>query len=159
MEVVKPIPEVLEDRPLHMLPVGATVEVPRWLASVLEEEGYAKVLSSASIDLQGLSKLSWREERSPGLVEVDEALYPKIREFLERLEKEASTSIEAHTAKKQAEVKVLDILRCRLQKIIRAAVSPSIPKGLLDNLTPEERMLFEKIKWMVDDWISKVRAG
>ncbi|MEM4699503.1 MAG: hypothetical protein QXT74_00965 [Candidatus Nezhaarchaeales archaeon] len=159
VEVLKPLPEVLDDRPLHMLPVGATVEVPRWLASILEAEGYVRVLSDTSLDLQGLSKLSWREERSPGLVEVDEALYPKIRELLERLEREASTSVEAHAAKRQAEVRVLDVIRCRLQKIIQAAVSPSVPKGMLDNLTPEERMLFEKIRWMVDRWASEIRAG
>ncbi|MCX8204463.1 MAG: DNA replication complex GINS family protein [Candidatus Nezhaarchaeota archaeon] len=159
VEVTKPLPEILETRPLHMLPVGAMIEVPRWLASILEEEGYVKVLSDVSLDLQWLSKLSWREERSPSPVEVDEALYPKIRELLERLGREASTSIEAHTAKKQAEVKVLDIVRCRLQKIVQAAVSPSVPKGLLDNLTPEEKMLFEKLRWIVDGWTSKIRAG
>jgi len=159
VEIVKQLPEVLGDRPLHMLPVGAVVEVPRWLASMLEEEGYVKVLDSAGLDLQGLSRLSWREERSPSLVEVDELLYPKIRELLERLEREASTSIEAHAAKKQAEVRVLDIVRCRLQKLIQAAASPSVPRGLLENLTPEERMLYEKVRWIIEEWMSKVKPG
>jgi len=159
VEILKPLPELLRDRPLHMLPVGAVVEIPRWLASILEEEGYVKILNGQGLDLQGLSRLSWREERSPSLVEVDVLLYPKIREFLERLEEEASTNIEAHAAKKQAEVKVLDIVRCRLQKLIQAAASPSVPRGLLENLTPEERALYEEVRWIIERWTSKVRSS
>ncbi|RLF07426.1 MAG: hypothetical protein DRJ69_07140 [Thermoprotei archaeon] len=78
VEILKQVPELPGGRPLHMLPVGAVVEVPRWLASILEEEGYVKVLDGHGMDLQTLSKLSWREERSPSPVEVDELLYPKI---------------------------------------------------------------------------------
>lgn len=159
VEILKPLPELLRDRPLHMLPVGAVVEVPRWLASILEEEGYVKVLDSQGLDIQGLSRLSWREERSPSLIEVDSLLYPKIRELLERLEEEASTNIEAHSVKRQAEVKVLDIVRCRLQKLIQAAASPSVPRGLVESLTPEERMLYEEIRWIIERWTSRVKPS
>jgi len=157
VEVKKPLPEVFKDRPLHMLPVGAVVEVPRWLALTLEEEGYVKVLDGGGLDLQALSRLSWSEERSPSPVKAEELLYPRIRELLERLEREASTGIEAHEAKRQAEVKVLDLMRCRLQKLIQAAVSTSVPRGLLENLTPEERYLYEKVRWIVEGWLASVK--
>ena len=78
---------------------------------------------------------------------------------MERMEREASASIEAHAAKRQAEVKVLDIVRCRLQKLIQAAASPSVPRGLLENLTPEERSLYERVRWIIEEWVSRLKAS
>ncbi len=158
VEILKPLPEVLEDRQLHLLPVGAVVEIPRWMASVLEKEGYVKVVDSEAIDLASLSKLSWREERSSNLLPAPETLYPKIRQYLDRLRQEASANIEAHAAMKQAEVRVRDIMRCRLQKLVQAALSTSVPRGLLDNLTPEERFLYERLKHLIDRWLSSIGA-
>ncbi len=158
VEIVKPLPEVLEDRPIHLLPVGAVVEVPRWLASILEEKGFVKVLDEGGMDVAALSKLSWREERSSSLLPAEELLYAKIRALLEQLSREALVNIEAHALKRQAEVKVRDIMRCRLQKLVQAALSPSVPKSLLDSLTPEEKFLFERIKSLINEWLSSIQA-
>lgn len=158
VEVLKQLPRLLEDRQLHSVPVGAVVEVPRWMAEVLERGGYVRVVEDEAVDLASLSKLSWREERSPGPLPAPETLYPKVRSYLERLRREASSSLEAHTAMRQAEVKVRDLVRCRLQKVVQAALSPSVPRGLIDNLAPEERFLYERVRQLIEDWVSSIEA-
>lgn len=159
VEVVKPMSEVFKDRSLHLLPEGAVVEVPRWLASILEKEGYAKLIDREAADLSTFSMFAWREERSPSLLPAQELLYVRMRALLEDLSREASVNVEAHKLKSQVEVKTMDIMKCRIQKIVQAALSPSAPKSLLDNLTPEEKFLYEKVKHLIHEWFSMMPTG
>ncbi|MDI9619709.1 MAG: DNA replication complex GINS family protein [Candidatus Nezhaarchaeota archaeon] len=135
------------------------VEVDRWIARMLSEEGYAEVIDEKGVDLNALSKIAWKESRNPQLSRLEPTFYVKARHYLQKLAEKASRAPEALTEKKSAEVKLTDIINCRLQKIVHMAlVGTQPPREVLENLTPEEKLLLEELSTMISQWRRDIRG-
>ncbi|MCS7140405.1 MAG: hypothetical protein N3F04_04855 [Candidatus Nezhaarchaeota archaeon] len=154
VRVLKSIPEIkVGGGVIGPLAQGQEVEIERWIARVLKEEGYVEIIDEKSVDLPLLSKIAWRESRSSQLTSLEPSFYVKVKKYLKSLSEKAKVSPEALSEKKTAEVKLIDIVNCRLQKIVAMALaSAQPPKEVIESLTPEERMLFNELSSAISRW-------
>ncbi len=135
------------------------VEVERWIARILKEEGYVEILDDRSIDLTTLSKIAWRENRSSQLTPLEPSFYAKARAYLKSLSEKAKEKPEVLGEKKIAESRLIDIINCRVQKIVSLALAGAQPpRDVLNNLTPEEKMLLDELSSIISRWKQEVRG-
>ena len=74
VRVLRPTPELkVGDEVLGPFTQNQEVEVERWIAQVLVEKGYAEILDSQDVDLTLLSRIAWREERTPQLTQLEDS--------------------------------------------------------------------------------------
>jgi len=161
VKVLKRIPEIrVGDEVLGPFPQDQEVEVERWIAKILKEEGYVEIIDEKGIDLAAISKIAWKESRTPQPVPLEPTFYVKVRSYLRSLAEKAKTNPEALNEKRLAEVRLIDVINCRVQKIVNIALTGAQPpKEVLDCLTPEERVLFNEVCGLISRWRRSVRGG
>jgi DNA replication initiation complex subunit (GINS family) len=99
-----------------------------------------------------LQDLYWKEIVLPGkkLSQLPANFYPALRRYLARL-KEAGSSDEYEKASRLAN----DIVNCRLRKTL-GLVGISPPRDVLENLSEEERTLYDRLQSEVERYRSKI---
>lgn len=163
VEVVfqKPLPQLrIGGEDLGSPVEGAELKVPLWAARILEEDGYVKIKSKEDLQLKpnDIIKLSWKEERSESLSKLPPNFYPKLRDLL-RLLNENIKKNPTHTAlneQRQVSIKALDLLNCRLQKILRLSFERVPAKPSIDMLEPEELALFNSLRSEIEEWRQRI---
>lgn len=131
---------------LENLRAGAPLKVYRWVARRLVEAGVAKP-SEKVLEQRNILQLEWRERNnSSELQPAPEYFYLRVLE-------------EARGDKGARELlpRVKDIYSLRLNKILSLAakrVSPS----MVENITTEERALYEAILAVVEEWFKFVAS-
>ncbi len=139
---------------------GDNVELPRYVADMLLKGNLAKVNTKKLPTSIELSKLLWIEERSEQLQKLDEDFLHRVKLYLKSLEQLAreSTSVNPILLAQEAQhvkIKVLDLMKRRLVKIVKIALSnPNPRQEVLEKLTIEERMLYVKLCRELGSWLS-----
>jgi hypothetical protein len=161
VKVLKKVPEIrINEEVLGPFPQDQEVEIERWIAKILKEEGYVEIVDERGIDLTAISRIAWKESRTPQLVLLEPTFYVKARSYLKSLAEKAKANPEALNEKKLAEVRLIDIINCRVQKIVNMALTGAQPpREVLDCLTPEERMLFNELCGLISRWRRRVKGG
>ena len=160
VKVLRRIPEIrVGEGVLGPFPQDQEVEVERWIARILKEEGYVELIDEKGIDLAMISRIAWKESRTPQLVQLEPTFYVKVRSYLKSLVEKAKASPEALNEKKLAEVRLIDIINCRAQKIVNIALTGAQPpREVLDCLTPEEKMLFNEVCGLISRWRRSIKG-
>ncbi|MCS7098110.1 MAG: DNA replication complex GINS family protein [Candidatus Methanomethyliaceae archaeon] len=137
---------------------GSELKIPRWAAKALEEEGYVKIKDEEQLKSVDVIKLLWKEERSETLCKIPEKFYPKLRELLKTLNENVkrNPTDTAISEQRQTHMKALDLINCRLQKIIRLSFERSPPKSSIDMLEPEELALFKILRSEIENWKQRI---
>jgi len=139
---------------------GSELKLPLWAAMVLEEEGYVKIKGKEDLQLKpnDIIKLTWREERSESISKLPTNFYPRLRELLRSLNENIKKN-PTHTAlneQRQVSIKVLDLLNCRLQKILRLSFERVPSKPSIEMLEPEELALFNSLRSEIEEWRQRI---
>ncbi|MEM2214362.1 MAG: hypothetical protein QXD66_02785 [Candidatus Nezhaarchaeales archaeon] len=160
VKVIKKVPEIkVGDEVLGPLDQNQEVEVERWIARVLKEEGYVDIIDERSVDLSLISKIAWKEVRTDQLVPLEPTFYVKARKYLKILNEKAKVNPEALNEKRAVEVKLTDVVNCRVQKIVSLALTGTQPpREVLDRLTPEEKVLFNEVRRLISRWRQAIRG-
>lgn len=139
---------------------GSELKIPRWAAKVLEEEGYVTIRDNEQLRSIDVIKLLWKEERSETLCKMPEKFYPKLRELLKILSENVKKNPTDTTIseQRQTHMKALDLINCRLQKIVRLSFERSPPKSSIDMLEPEEFALFKTLRSEIENWKQRIIA-
>ncbi|RLE51757.1 MAG: hypothetical protein DRJ26_05435, partial [Candidatus Methanomethylicota archaeon] len=105
-------------------------------------------------------RILWRESREINLTEIDPNFYPKLQDRLKRLREEANKNPlpELIQDLRRFEVTARDIINCRVQKIVQAAICESLPPNILEAMTVEERALLHEISQTVERWKRQMLA-
>ncbi len=161
VKVLKRVPEIrVGEEVLGPFSQDQEVEVERWVAKILKEEGYVEVVDERGVDLATISKIAWRESRTPQPIPLEPTFYVKARNYLKSLAERAKVNPEALNEKKQAEVRLIDIINCRVQKIVNMALTGTQPpREVLECLTPEEKLLFNEVCGLISRWRRSVKGG
>jgi len=128
------------------LSAGSEDEIPFWLAEELEKKGYVKVLDVVTVEDLGKVVFQEREKANvpASLVKLPRDYYVKAEYYIARLER--SGKLEDLDAKRKAEQMLGEIRKLRMRKIINLVfLSVSDPR-LLDNMTHEELLVFQRLK-------------
>ena len=138
---------------------GKDYEVMYWVAKELEKSGIARLRVDEPLDLMLLKKIHWKEARvqtSQRLASLPEKFYPKLRRYLEELNEQAIKKPEKRNDYEKAWKSSEDITRTRLKKIVSLASSPAKTRLLTENLTNEERVLYDYLYETISKWRNEI---
>lgn len=160
IKVLKKIPEIkVGNEVLGPLAKDQELEIERWIANILKDEGYVEIVDDKSIDLKVISKVAWGENRTSQLLSLEPTFYVKAKSYLKLLSERAKNNPEVLNEKRAAEVKLTDIINCRIQKIVNMALmGTQPPKEVFERLTPEEKMLFNELLNLILRWRRSIKG-
>ncbi|RLF06196.1 MAG: hypothetical protein DRK00_02380 [Thermoprotei archaeon] len=129
---------------------GAKLELSLREALPLIRRGVLAIDEERLYSLQELNKVRWIESRDmQTLQKIDEYFYLKARLTLASLEKREPGGRRVSLAK----AALIDIIKLRLQKIVRSVMAnPEPDRELMERMTWEERTLYVRLCELVRGW-------
>jgi hypothetical protein len=131
---------------------GKEVMIKRWISNILVEDGIVEPKLEMSLD--ALIEAHWKEteiQSGRTMSFLSPHFYAKLREYLKRLKK-AGKGEEFNRAFKLA----MDLLNCRMRKIVALAATPSPPSSMIGGLSLEERTLYEDLRSIIEKFKSEL---
>lgn len=154
--------KVLVKKPLQAMDIGSfrlpeasegtVLDLPRWVANILQSTGSVE-LQEDGIDAE-LFRAVTRERIHSNLQlnPIREDFYLRLREYLHIIHQSAENDSNARQEYDRALISAHDLITMRIGKILQLSALSSIPSDLFTKITPEERMLFEKVRELVNEW-------
>jgi len=148
--------------PLGVITVrkGDELPLPRWQAMILNKMGIVDVRDSG-IDIDVINMYHFKERKSSAankLTQLPQDFYMKASELVEKLNKMIREA-PSHMLLKDREIiekNLIELSEARLMKIIRLAHTGG--DELRGNMTPEEQLLYDGMKSVVDSWRRYIRG-
>jgi len=147
------------DATIGPLEEGKEFEAHYWIAEELVKAGYARFREDDLLTYVTLNKLHWRETKLQLGLQISplpDHFYPKLRRFLNAARERSSAEPTAATEYLQGTRLARDIINCRLRKIVSLAISSTRAAPVMDALSKEERMLFERVRFAVAEWEKRI---
>ena len=140
---------------------GKEYELMYWIARELEKAGIARLHEKELLDAVKLYKIHWKErvQSAKQIASLSEDFYPRLRRYLADLKREAIRKPEKMKEYEKAVRLSRDIINCRLKKIISLASAPKQTNQTLNNLTKEERVIYERLNAIIRSWRGKILEG
>lgn len=137
---------------------GREYEVKYWIAHELERAGIARFREEELLDIKKLDKIRWKEsvQQARQVSPLQEDFYPHLRRYLTNLKRGAANNPERMQEYQKAVRLSHDIVNCRLRKIVSLASAPAQTNQTLKDLATEERILYERLYTIVDEWKNKI---
>jgi len=137
---------------------GREYEVTYWVAHELERAGIARFREEHTLDAVKLHKISWREsiQQARQISPLEEDFYPKLRRYLANVKRGAVSNPDKMKEYEKITRLSHDIVNCRLRKIVSLASSPPQTNQILKDLAQEERILYQRLYTIINDWKSKI---
>lgn len=140
---------------------GREYELRFWIAKELEEVGIARFRQETLLGRVKLHKIHWKEsvQSARQISSLPEDFYPKLRRYLSKIRSETrknSGKVKEYEMGKQLS---RDIVNCRLKKIVSLASLSTRTNQVLENLTKEERAIYEQLYRAINEWRLKILEG
>ncbi len=137
---------------------GKEYELMYWIARELEKAGIARIQEEELLHAAKLYKIHWKErvQSAKQIASLSEDFYPRLRRYLADLRREAIRKPEKMKEYEKAVQLSRDIINCRLKKIIALASAPKQTNQTLNNLTNEERTIYEQLNATISSWRDKI---
>ena len=133
---------------------GNEYDVEYWIAWQLVKSGVARFGKDEVLDANKLYKIQWKErvQRIRQLSKLPDEFYPRLRRYLADLREEMTQNQEKMQEYNKAKQVTQDVIISRLKKIVSLASAPAQTQQILENLTSEEKSLYQKIHELVNQW-------
>lgn len=142
---------------------GKELEMRYWTACQLVSAGLAVFKEDSLMSFSILYKIHWKETKlqmGRRISSLPEYFYPKLRRYLSRLKEKAATDATRVREYNNALRLSQDIVNCRLKKIVSLSASPVQTGEVLQKLSKEERVLYERLRSIISMWRTKIfKAG
>jgi len=140
---------------------GEEYEIVFWAARELEKAGVVRFRQEDFLDLVRLHKIHWKEraQTSRQISALPESFYPKLRRFLMELRIKALKNPDKMREYEKAVKISKDIVNCRLRKIVSLASAPTRILQMLENLTVEEKALYQQLHNTISDWRARILSS
>lgn len=138
---------------------GDELELPRWQARLLREEGYVE-LRDVPVDLEFINMYHYKERKgstASQLSQIPQDFYVKAAELIEKLDrliKETPSQVIIRD-REVAERNLVDIAEARLAKIIRFSYTGG--EEFREKMSPEERIIYNHVVEAVEAWRSYLK--
>ena len=157
--ILKDVRIPVTDKPMD-LRKGSEVELPRWVAEVLVEDGVAKFKDV--IDLNYINAYHYKEKRTASTSQLSQLppdFYVKVKEYIKSLEESlrSSPNFMLLNDREVSEKNLLEISQIRLGKIIRLAQT-EVQEDVTPLLTPEETLVYSLVREVVESWRSYIQS-
>jgi len=136
---------------------GAKVETPLSLALLLMKEGIASLDEMSLPTLSEINKAAWLEMKSNELQKISKDFYVRSS-LLVWTASEDSYDFESERRLRFIKALLMDIVKSRLQKIVKLALSNPVPsRDVINSLTLEEEVLYLTMCNMIGSWLRYMR--
>jgi hypothetical protein len=138
---------------------GQELDTRYWIASQLVSAGLANFRDDGSMNFSVLYKIQWKETKlqmGRRISSLPEFFYPRLRRYLSQLKEKASADAMRVSEYNNALRLSHDVVNCRLKKIVSLSASSAQTEDILQNLSKEERILYERLHAIVSSWRSKI---
>ncbi|AEM38241.1 hypothetical protein Pyrfu_0369 [Pyrolobus fumarii 1A] len=158
--VVKEVGKIVIDGVEIELRKGTEIEVPRWIAKVLEEKGIVEPLESP-MSLDDIARVHFIVTEARSLADtpsLPEDFYFRAADYLRRLETELRRRPEPQLLeeKSKAELYFEEIVSRRLWTILQLLRSPGARAEVYEKLSPEEKTLHDDLLARIEEWKRRV---
>jgi DNA replication factor GINS len=143
---------------------GAEYNVPRWIAQLLAEKGYAKILEEG-VDAVDLGRLMFNESRSRGQIKFEKLkgyFYSKVKSTIQHLLKQYKSATNIDEIKRISDTlstlssNTKNLYKIRLSKILSLLSVQELPPEVLGNLSEEEKLLYTTIRSVLEVFNERV---
>ncbi len=144
---------------LGPLEEGNEVDTRYWVASQLVDAGLASFHDDGLMTFNVLYKIHWKETKlqmGRRITALPEYFYPKLRRYLRELKKKTVTDTTRASEYNNAIRLAHDVVNCRLKKLVNLSSSPAQTEEILQNLSAEERILYESLHALIATWRSQI---
>jgi DNA replication factor GINS len=127
--------------------LGEMLNVPRWIAQVLESEKHAKI---EDVDMLKELKQADTKEDSQGdfnLATLDPHFYIRMKSYLKTMQESDYEKVK---------IMLYNFVRKRRGKIIRISDSSKLTSGISQKLTLEERLFYENINKSASEFENQI---
>jgi DNA replication initiation complex subunit (GINS family) len=150
--------EISDDEKLGPYKEGDEMKLPYWQAKILVKENFAAFMDLKPIQQGDLNKILYRELPNPQLTSIDPNFYVKIHEDLVDLTEKYQKDQDILLFQKMEKIKSLfkDVTSRRFYKLLRLAAT-GVQEGPvnLENLSNEEKVLYESLRNILREWESR----
>ena len=110
------------------------------------------------LDVAKLGKIQWMErvQTAGQMSKLPEGFYPKLRRYITGARQEIANNPEKMREFERADQLRKDIVNSRLKKIVSIATTPVQTESTLRNLTVEERLLYEQLYQVINNWKTRI---
>ena len=143
---------------------GAEYNLPRWIAQVLVEKGYARILEEG-VDAVTISRLMFNESRSRGLVKFEKLkgyFYSRVKSTISHLIKQYKLVGNVEEIKRISDTlsaltsNTKMLYKIRLNKILSLLGVQETSPEILGNLSEEEKHLYSTVRTILEVFNRKV---
>ncbi|MCC6017480.1 MAG: DNA replication complex GINS family protein [Candidatus Verstraetearchaeota archaeon] len=137
---------------------GMEILIPKWASDKMMKDGLIEVKYIEELGIKDLRKTLWKESRETNLTKIDPQFYMKARATIKRLMDDIKRDPTPEKIQEERKYRdaFMDIVNCRMQKVLQLAITESIPQTISENMTIEERILLKEIKRMLTTWKDQV---
>ncbi|HII85371.1 TPA: DNA replication complex GINS family protein [Candidatus Bathyarchaeota archaeon] len=138
---------------------GNEYEIHYWIAKKLVEAGIVHFREDFCLSASDIYKAQWKErvQVAGQIAELQEDFYPKLRRYIAQLKKEVLKQPEKMQEYEKAKQLGRDISNSRLKKIVALSSGPSQADQVVKKMTAEERLVYEKLAKIVDEWRNNIQ--
>jgi len=143
---------------------GAEYSLPCWIAQILVEKGYAKILEE-DIDAVTISRLMFNESRSRGLIKFEKLkgyFYSRVKSTVLRLLKQYRSAGNIEEIKRISDTltaltsNTKNLYKIRLSKILSLLSVQELSPEVLGNLSEEEKILYNTMRTVLEVFNKRV---
>jgi len=131
---------------------GRKLNLPLWIAEILEENGIVMINTTNSGSVDRLRSVMQKERKYPTLTDLDRLLYRQVRNEINNLRAQGTQTSLMQLSSLEGSLN--GILRLRTRKILQIVRDD---EGMNNpNMTAEEEWLFERLNSLYSSWKEKV---
>jgi DNA replication factor GINS len=143
---------------------GAEYNLPRWVAELLAEKGYVKILEEG-VDAVALGRLMFNESRSRGQIKFEKLkgyFYYKVKSTIQHLLKQYKSASNIEEIKRISDTlstlssNTKNLYKIRLSKILSLLSVQELSPELLGNLSEEEKLLYTTLRTVLEIFDKRV---
>ncbi len=154
--VVKDFGRITVDGFTMELQKGTEIELPRWVARILSEDGIAEIVETG-IGIEDIARIHFTvvSAKNPAELEpLPKDFYKQVIEYLDGLEKRIRAEFNPALLEEKQRILIYlaEILNKRLTLILTALRSPTAIAELSTKLSDEERILLEILHKVLETW-------
>ena len=137
---------------------GNDYEVCYWVASELVKSGVARFRAEDQLGVVKLGKIQWMErvQTAGQMSKLPEGFYPRLRRYIAEARQGIVNNPEKMREFERADQLTKDIVNSRLRKIVSIAATSVQTESTLRNLTVEERLLYEQLYRVINNWKTQI---
>ncbi len=151
---------VLPDGTVITAQRGDKIEIPRWMARVLEDEKTVSILWD-DVSIEDVIRIHYREMQRVSLKDIEQLpdnFYWLVRDYLANLDRRIRENPEPQLIEEKRRMHdyLNEIVDKRLQTIALSSLDEKMSSQISARLTPEEQVLLDELRNLIREWRSKI---